>query len=184
MRETIRHDVILGVRRIRDAPASRRSFRPRLFEVILANGSTAEVSFATVDKLLDGARLPADFWATMNEVDAAFSEGDSRFVRHPSGERFVAVDPEHLVSIVQGILFQEDPIGINFETNIDEYRPEARMIVEDFGRVDSEAALLGAIHGIFVVMFDESSAGAPQRYGSIARQIWAVRRTTISGPNP
>src|SRR4051812_42800439 len=122
MRATIRHDVIMGVRRIKDAPASRWSFRARLFEVILADGSTAEVSFAAVDKLLDGARLPADFWATMNEVDAAFSEGDSRFVRHPSGERFVAADHEQLVSIVEGILFQEDPIGINLETNVDEYR--------------------------------------------------------------
>jgi hypothetical protein len=89
--------------------------------------------------------------------------------------------PERLTSIVEGILFEEDPIGINAETNVDEYRPEAQLIVEGFVRVHSEEELLAAIHRIFLHMFDESSAGPLERYESIARRVWDLRQAAIPG---
>jgi hypothetical protein len=38
------------------------------------------------------------------------------------------VGKEELVSAIEALLFAADPIGINFEHNTDEYRPEAETI--------------------------------------------------------
>ena len=70
------------------------------------------------------------------------------------------------------ILFAEDPIGINFKENTDEYEAEVGTIlprlrtcrsVDDVGRV---------VHEEFVKWFDASTAGPLRKYETIARRIW------------
>lgn len=178
MREAIQRDSVMGVRRLNEQRASLWHWRVRPFELLLADESQVEVSLRQIDKVFYGRRFPADFWSTIREVDAAYSEGDRRFVRHPSGERFLSSPNAEIISAVEQILFAEDPIGLSAETNTDEYRLEARMIVDEFPNVRSEAALRDAIHSIFVQTFDDSLAGEPETYAQIARQVWNVRNSS------
>lgn len=73
---------------------------------------------------------------------------------------------------VAAILFRHDPIGINFETNTDEYEPEVDRILPKLRRVHSKEELLRIIHGTFVVMFYADIAGSVERYESIAQEVW------------
>jgi len=77
----------------------------------------------------------------------------------------------HLISV---ILFEADPIGINFSTNADEYDPEAKEIA---GRLDYAASadqLTVLIHSIFIRWFDARIAGPADRFAEIASRIWQL----------
>ncbi|WP_345764049.1 hypothetical protein [Diaminobutyricibacter sp. McL0608] len=76
---------------------------------------------------------------------------------------------------VERILFREDPVGINNEVNVGEYMLEATEIVAELGNAESEQSLRSIIHDIFVWTFDETMAGPPEKYESIAHQIWELR---------
>lgn len=83
---------VRGVRRVRNILPSVPWDLPllRRYEVLFGNGSRSIATLDRVDSLLDGRRVPADFWATMDEVQRAFVERDERFVVHPTGERIPA----------------------------------------------------------------------------------------------
>jgi hypothetical protein len=76
---------VKGVRRVAntvplvpwDLPLMRR------YEILLADGSRRIATFHQADSLLDGRRAPADFWATMDEVQRAFFGREASFVRYP-----------------------------------------------------------------------------------------------------
>jgi hypothetical protein len=63
-----------------------------------------------------------------------------------AGREHVLVGREDLVSRVEALLFCHDPIGINFDTNTDEYRPEAHRQI----------------------------AGPVERYRVVAESIWGL----------
>ena len=71
-----------------------------------------------------------------------------------------------------------DPIHLlSMDCPPDEYEPEIDHIVAKLVlcRAKPEVEALEAlIHGIFVVMFDESMAGSPERYRSAAERIAAL----------
>ena len=46
------------------------------YEVRGPDGQSVVVSLGKLDKLLEGRRFPADFWAAVNEADHAFDSGD------------------------------------------------------------------------------------------------------------
>jgi hypothetical protein len=73
---------------------------------------------------------------------------------------------------VEAILFDEDPIGINFEDNTDEYEPEVETIVPRLGACADADAVLTVVHEEFVRWFDPATAGPRERYGRIATRIW------------
>ncbi|MDF2442557.1 MAG: hypothetical protein JWR01_760 [Subtercola sp.] len=75
---------------------------------------------------------------------------------------------------ISRILFEADPVGINFSTNSDEYDPEASAILAKLGSVDSVASLQACVHSVFVEWFDASLAGPVGRYENIAQDIWAL----------
>lgn len=60
------------------------------------------------------------------------------------------------------ILFRHDPIGLDFETNFDEYDPEARTILP-------RLAACGSAQDVQRVVHEEFVAGLPQ--------TWPVRRS-------
>jgi hypothetical protein len=91
------------------------------------------------------------------------------------------VGQEALVSQVEALLFRHDPIGINFEDNTDEYRAEAQTIVIRMPEASSVEDLRAIVHQEFVRWFDAQIAGPPERYSTIAAEIWALR--TESGPD-
>jgi len=84
------------------------------------------------------------------------------------------VGQENTVAQLEGLLFQHDPIGINFEENVDEYRTEAETITLRLPEATTEAELVRIIHEEFVRWFGESTAGPTTRYERIASQIWEL----------
>lgn len=70
------------------------------------------------------------------------------------------------------ILFRNDPIGINFEINIDEYEPEVSTILPRLKEARSPEDLQKIIHQEFVRWFDADIAGSRAKYARIAREVW------------
>jgi len=75
----------------------------------------------------------------------------------------------HEVSV---ILFDEDPLSINFKTNTDEYEPEVGTILPRLRGCSSVEAVRAMVHEEFVAWFGADNAGTPERYRSIAEKIW------------
>jgi hypothetical protein len=77
-----------------------------------------------------------------------------------------------LYAAVSAILFEEDPIGINFETNADEYEPEVGTILPRLGSCRSVADVQRVTQEEFVRWFGRVEAGPVERYRRIAERIW------------
>ena len=73
---------------------------------------------------------------------------------------------------VSAILFEEDPIGINFETNTDEYEPEVGTILPRLSECSSSEDVRRVVHEEFVRWFDAETAGPIENYTEVANQIW------------
>lgn len=73
---------------------------------------------------------------------------------------------------VSEILFRHDPIGINFETNDDEYEPEVDTILPRLKNCSSVEDVLDVVHKEFIKWFDEDIAGEKSNYEEISKEIW------------
>ena len=88
----------------------------------------------------------------------------------------VKKDYQELYSLVSEILFRHDPVGINFETNDDEYEPEVDTILPRLKECDSVKDVLNAVHQEIIDWFDEDIAGDKENYIEIANEIWNLRQ--------
>lgn len=70
------------------------------------------------------------------------------------------------------ILFRNDPIGINFEINTDEYEPEVSTILPRLMEARSVEDLHKIIHQEFVRWFGADIAGSKAKYTKIAQNVW------------
>lgn len=70
------------------------------------------------------------------------------------------------------ILFEEDPVGINFEDNTDEYEPEVDSILPRLKSCRSASDVQTVVHEEFVRWFDADTAGPVERYKKVASRIW------------
>ena len=80
---------------------------------------------------------------------------------------------EGLYDRVAAILFEVDPIGINFEHNNDEYEPEVDTILPRLRSCVSADDAKQVIHEEFVRWFGAESAGSAHAYSKIAERVWA-----------
>lgn len=80
-------------------------------------------------------------------------------------------EPELFADISQ-ILYRHDPIGINFETNTDEYDAEAGSIIARRNECTSEVATLHVVHEEFTQWFGAETAGVRGRYAAAATELW------------
>jgi hypothetical protein len=71
------------------------------------------------------------------------------------------------------ILFEEDPAGINFEDNTDEYEPEVRTTLPRLKDCRSVQDVQAVVHEEFIRWFDAETVGPRERYHKIATRIWA-----------
>ena len=79
------------------------------------------------------------------------------------------------------ILFREDPIGLNFGVNPDEYMPEVEQLLPKLPDCAGVEDVVRVTHETFVEMFDQTRAGDPARYQHVAALIWnawSERRAT------
>jgi hypothetical protein len=90
-----------------------------------------------------------------------------------SSRRELLVGSEDLVRDVSSLLFDDDPMGINFEENSDEYDPEAETIVIRLQQLDrdwlTDQAVTRIVHEEFRRWFGE--AGPESRYAKVASEI-------------
>jgi hypothetical protein len=79
-----------------------------------------------------------------------------------------------LFSAVTAALFEDDPIGINFESNADEYEPEAGIIIPKLHSATSAEDVETIVYEEFSRWFGAGDAGPKSRYESVSRQIWEL----------
>ena len=78
-----------------------------------------------------------------------------------------------LFDTISGILFQHDPIGINFDDNTDEYEPEVETILPRLRSCRSSDDALNVIYDEFQKWFD-GDAGPREAYTEISKEVWAA----------
>jgi hypothetical protein len=78
-----------------------------------------------------------------------------------------------LFDVLSKVLFEADPIGINFEANTDEYEPEVGTIIPRLKHAKSEDDVRRIVHEEFCKWFDVETAGPVEAYGGIASKVWA-----------
>lgn len=79
---------------------------------------------------------------------------------------------------VAGLLFQHDPIGINFEFNTDEYESEAGTILPRLKICHSVSEVRKMVHEEFCHWFDPEIAGAESNYDAISKELWNMWQNT------
>jgi hypothetical protein len=79
-----------------------------------------------------------------------------------------------LFDATAALLFRHDPIGINFEENVDEYEPEARTILPRLRECHSSADVARVVHEEFASWFSVSDAGPAERYEKIGEELWQL----------
>ena len=75
---------------------------------------------------------------------------------------------------VAAILFEEDPVGIYFEHNTDEYEPETGSILPRLKSCKNVEDVRSVVHEEFVRWFGNETAGPRQAYEAAARHIWGA----------
>ena len=92
-----------------------------------------------------------------------------------AAEKRKAIQLEYggLFDAISKLLFEADPIGINFETNPEEYEPEVGTIIPRLTQAKSETDVRKIVHEEFCKWFDSRTAGPIEDYGDIASKIWA-----------
>lgn len=77
-----------------------------------------------------------------------------------------------LFDSVADILFQHDPVGINFKDNADEYYPEVRTILPRLKDCHSAQDVTSVVHEEFVRWFEPETAGPKDHYQLPPEEIW------------
>ena len=77
-----------------------------------------------------------------------------------------------LFDSVADILFQHDPVEINFGNNTDEYYPEVRTILPRLRNCHSAQDVTSVVHEEFVKWFEPETAGPKDRYQLPSEEIW------------
>jgi hypothetical protein len=79
-----------------------------------------------------------------------------------------------LFSAISALLFEDDPIGIDFESNTDEYEPEAGTIIPRLHSANSAQDVENIVYEEFSRWFGAGDAGPKSRYESVSRRIWEI----------
>lgn len=77
-----------------------------------------------------------------------------------------------LLDRIAAILFETDPLGINFRTNTDEYEPEAATILPRLGEAGSAQDVEKIVHEELCRWFDAEDVGPQENYRVVAATIW------------
>jgi hypothetical protein len=93
-----------------------------------------------------------------------------------------------LLDEISAILFRNDPVGINFDDNTDEYDAEAATILARLHHCAHSEDVLALVHRECRRWFGRD-AGPIERYEAAAADIWALwrgshvnSRRRLSGP--
>ncbi|MFH7041752.1 hypothetical protein ABT392_05470 [Paucibacter sp. JuS9] len=79
-----------------------------------------------------------------------------------------------LLERVSRILFEADPIDLNYKTNTDEYDSEAETILPRLDGAGSAQDVQQIVHEEFCRWFDADEVGPSSNYQAIAESIWEL----------
>jgi hypothetical protein len=105
------------------------------------------------------------------------SEADDEWLVHAKERRALKGEYKELFLAVSAILFRHNTIGLDFETNIDEYDPEVSPLLARLKTCHSAADVQTAAHEVFIMMFDAQIAGPRDLYAGIGADVWALWNT-------
>ena len=88
-------------------------------------------------------------------------------------EKLMAADPGFFAEVSR-LLFDLDPMGINFTTNTDEYDAEAGTIIPRLAGCTSEADATRIVHEEFIRWFGADTAGPIARYKKVGARLWTA----------
>jgi hypothetical protein len=71
-------------------------------------------------------------------------------------------------------LFEADPMGLNFESNTDEYEPEVGTILPRLAKSICVQDVEKIVYEEFCHWFSVKDAGPKETYGPVASKIWEI----------
>ena len=89
-------------------------------------------------------------------------------------ERALTAEYVRLAAELEALLHRHDPIGIASGDNPDEYAPEAQALLPRLVEARTVDDVQDVVHAVFVLWFDEETAGPRSRYRLIAEEIVAL----------
>ena len=95
-------------------------------------------------------------------------------------EKLRSQDPQFFEAVSKA-MFERDPMGINYETNTDEYDGEAGTVIPRLSTCVSVDDVVTVLHEEFTKWFHPSPAGPREKYVELAQDIWALYKQR--GPN-
>lgn len=104
--------------------------------------------------------------------------------RKQAERRRLKVHYGRLYDEVAAILFELDPIGINFGSNTDEYESETGTIIPRLHLCHCVADARKVIHEEFVRWFSHVNVGAECDYQEAAERIWSAWQRYRPEPPP
>jgi hypothetical protein len=84
-----------------------------------------------------------------------------------------------LFDTVAGLLFQNDPMGINFGDNTDEYESEAGTILTRLSGAKAIEDVQTIVYEEFCRWFGEVEAGPREAYREVSVKIWEAWRAAF-----
>ena len=111
-------------------------------------------------------------WRQSRQRDKQIRDDAARVRGDAEARRALLAGRDEEGAWLEAVLFEADPIGLDFEDNTDEYRSEAQTILLRLHEAASKEGVRRIVHEEFVAWFDDRMAGPPERYEQIARTIW------------
>lgn len=165
---------MIRMRRVKAFPSWRRRYEVDLNGEVRRTGTPAT--------LLDGEFGVGDARSLVHAADAAWEADQPGWISFPPQVKANQSDrPERrrvgpdeggrLYYELLGIFLRHDPIGINFDENVDEYSPEVETVLPRLDEAQDVESLATLLHEEFHQWFS-GGAGPRDRYLPIARDIW------------
>ena len=105
------------------------------------------------------------------------SEVVAKFEKARAARETVRRQDPQLFASVLAAMFRHDPIGINFDTNTDEYEAETGTVIPRLRGCSSAEDVATVLHEEFSKWFGSDTAGPKTRYTALADQIWTLWST-------
>lgn len=89
-------------------------------------------------------------------------------------ERPNRIDLAGVPEALTALLYRHDPVQIAYQTNADEYQPEAAHILTRLQACQSPADVCQVVHQELVRSFGVEAVGAADQYQQLAQETWAL----------
>jgi hypothetical protein len=94
--------------------------------------------------------------------------------RHRADRARLKREHQALFEEVSALFFRFDPVGLNFETNADEYDPEVGTILPRLRECRSPDDAQRVVHEEFTRWFTAETAGSAERYQAVSVALWGL----------